>query len=87
MTDKQAIEQLSRIIASQGEVVAYQSKDSCRALFHAINALQKREDNENGQWLFHRCSKCGTGFDKNINLDKYIYCPNCGTKMIGNDNE
>ena len=69
---KELVDDLVEKIKS-GEIVVY-------------DAVQD-EQRPAGQWLFHRCSNCGSGFDLNINLDRYNYCPVCGTQMRGAEND
>lgn len=47
--------------------------------------IEKMAEKPKGEWLFHRCNKCGKGYDKNINLDNYHFCPNCGADMRGEE--
>ena len=48
MTDEETIKQLSLIIATQGRIFQTQSGATCKALFHAMHALEERQNANKG---------------------------------------
>jgi hypothetical protein len=43
---------------------------------------------ENPDGYYHAiCSKCDTGHDKDAYLTRWNYCPNCGAKMDGGNED
>ena len=86
MTDEEAIKQLSMIIATQGRIFETQSGVTCKALFHAMHAL---EGKPKGKWKHHnsyykRCDQCNkiVGFDYILqDGETFNFCPNCGARM------
>ena len=37
-----------------------------------------------GNW-FCRCSECGAEFDERVVDSHFVYCPNCGAMVIGEE--
>ena len=59
-----------------------------------IEALPSAQPRKTGKWIKlyagnYKCSVCGDwwGNDNNEMVEDFKYCPNCGARMEGDDNE
>lgn len=75
-----------------GATVLFES--SVRKMLEQIPAAQKEPgkwiEEDNGESYFYSCSKCGKRFYNllmEMMMGEYRYCPNCGTKMDGVDDD
>ena len=46
-------------------------------LVKAVNKSGHWVDHQEGEWIYAKCSECGTVHDVQTN-----YCPDCGAKMV-----
>ena len=94
MTNQEAIEILKDLW--RWEHPNWLEKDIRKALDKGIEAL---ENQKTGHWIekdgydgdtYYDCSECGESFcliDGTPTDNLYNYCPNCGAKMEGENNE
>ena len=91
MTNKEASDILKHIRDGLDEMVAL--TDKSREAFDAALAALEAE-RKTGKWIWqtfskYMCSECGqmTTVDECMEEPMYIYCPYCGAKMSGGEEE
>lgn len=82
-------------LISKDDVIKALQKWNCRDYdsltinpYEVLRGIPTVEERKEGEWIDagwdgEKCSRCGWNMDDTFYIPQFLYCPNCGAKMIG----